>query len=232
MLNGQQQVPIQEAIHMLDNQELVTCSDRITYVSLAPIQALQSDEADKSKQKALITVYRNQKEEHYPQSLELYFYCVFVDSTFKKQGDKNYSTDQHRILMPKGMNCKTCYPVDYDYARGMLIMHKPWNKTDTLDKLLKDKQRTFDKFLRMLGEKKVTTPVQAQYLTAMIYSVKPRVEVLVKDGVNRPDTDDIQIDNETNERMDARIHGSHLTDNKLLYDSLNNTTVDPIKTGQ
>jgi hypothetical protein len=65
MLNGQRQVPIQEAIHMLDNQELVICSDRITYISLAQGQALQSD-TDKSKQKDLITVYRNQKEEHYP----------------------------------------------------------------------------------------------------------------------------------------------------------------------
>jgi hypothetical protein len=125
MLNGQRQVPIQEAVHMLDNQELVICSDRITYVSLAQGQALQS-ETDKSKQKDLITVYRNQKE-HYPLSLKQYFYRVFVDSTFKKQGDKNYSTDQHCILMPKGMNCKPRYPVDYDYARGMLIMHKPWN---------------------------------------------------------------------------------------------------------
>ena len=146
MLSGQRQVPIQEAVHMLDNQELVICSDMITYVSLAQGQAVRS-ENDKSKQKDLITVYRNQKEEHYPLSLEQYFYRVFVDSTFKKQGDNNISTDQHRILMPKGMNCKPRYPVDYDYARGMLIMHKPWNKTNTLEKLLKDKQGTIDEFL-------------------------------------------------------------------------------------
>jgi hypothetical protein len=60
----------------------------------------------------------------------------------------------------------------------------------------------------------------------MKYSGKPRVEVFVKDGVNHPDTDDIQIDNETNKRMDAWIHGSHLTDNKLLND------LENIKTGQ
>ncbi len=69
MLNGQRQVPIQETVHMLDNQELVICSDRIMYVSLAQGQPLRS-ETDKSKQKDLITVYRNQKEEHYPLSLE------------------------------------------------------------------------------------------------------------------------------------------------------------------
>jgi hypothetical protein len=124
MLSGQRQVPIQEAVHMLDNQELVICSDMITYVSLAQGQVLQS-ETDRSKQKDLITVYRNQNEEHYPLSLEQYFYRVFIDSTFKKQGENNVFADRHRILMPKGMNCKPRYPVDYDYAKGMLIMHKP-----------------------------------------------------------------------------------------------------------
>ena len=72
MLNGQRQVPIQEAVHMLDNQELVICSDRITYISLAQGQALRS-ETDRSKQKDVITVYRNRKEEHYHLSLEQFF---------------------------------------------------------------------------------------------------------------------------------------------------------------
>jgi hypothetical protein len=144
MLNGQRQVPIQEAVHMLDDQELVICSDRITYVSLAQGQALQS-RTDRSKD--LITVYRNQKEEHYHLSLEQYFYQVFIESTFKTQGENNITTDHHRIMMPKGMNCKPRYPVDYDYAKGMLFMHKPWNKTDTLDRLFEDKERTINKFL-------------------------------------------------------------------------------------
>ena len=64
---------------MVDNQDLVICSDMITYVSLAQGQALRS-ETDRSKQKDLITVYRNRKEEHYPLSMEQYFYQVFVGS--------------------------------------------------------------------------------------------------------------------------------------------------------
>ena len=55
MLNGQRQVLIQEAVHILDNQELVICSDRIIYVSLAQGQALRS-ETDLSIEKELITV--------------------------------------------------------------------------------------------------------------------------------------------------------------------------------
>jgi hypothetical protein len=125
--------------------------------------------------------------------------------------------------MPKGMNCKPRYPVDYDYAKGMLIMHKPWNKNDTLDKLFKDKERTINEFLQMIDNKEVPTSVQAHYLTAMKYSGKPRVEALVKDGVNHPDTDNKENDNKTNTQMVAWIHGSHLSDNKLLNDTLNKT---------
>jgi hypothetical protein len=52
-----------------------------------------------------------------------------------------------------------------------------------------------------------------------------RGEVLVKDGVNHPDIDDKQNDIETSERMVAWIHGSHLSDNKFLNDTLNKTKV-------
>ncbi len=91
-------------------------------------------------------------------------------------------------------------------------MHKPWNKTDTLDKLFKDKERTINEFLRMIDNKEVLTSVQAQLLTAKKYSVLPRGEVLVKDGVNHPDTDDKENDEETNKQMVAWIHRSHLSD--------------------
>ncbi len=128
--------------------------------------------------------------------------------------------------MQKGMNCKPRYPIDYDYARGMLIMHKPWNKNNTLDKLLKNKQRTIDEFLCMIDQKGRPTSVQAQYVTAMKYAGKKRLEVLVKDGVNHLDIEDDDNDEETNERMTSWIQGSHLTDNKLLNENMNNITVD------
>jgi hypothetical protein len=48
----------------------------------------------------------------------------------------------------------------------------------------------------------------------------------VKDGVNHPDIEDKDNDEETNKRMTAWIHGSHLSDNKLLNKNMNNITVD------
>jgi hypothetical protein len=38
----------------------------------------------------------------------------------------------------------------------------------------------------MIDQKEVPTSVQAQYMTAMKYAGKKRLEVLVKDGVNHP----------------------------------------------
>ncbi len=51
----------------------------------------------------------------------------------------------------------------------------------------------------------------------------------MKDGVNHPDIEDKDNDEETNKRMTAWIHGSHLTDNKLLNKNMNNITVDIVK---
>ncbi len=108
----------------------------------------------------------------------------------------------------------------------MLIMHKPWNKDNTFDKLLKDQQRTIKEFLRMIDNQEAPTSVRAQYLTAMKYSHQKKIEVLVKEGVNHPDINDDHHDDKTRERMTAWLHGSHLTDNKLLDDSINDVTVN------
>jgi hypothetical protein len=43
------------------------------------------------------------------------------------------ASNQHQLLVPKGMNCTPRYQVDYASAQGMLIMHKPWNKHNTLE---------------------------------------------------------------------------------------------------
>jgi hypothetical protein len=167
MLTGHRLVSMQEAVHMVDNQELVICSDSITYVSLSQGQALR-DETDKQQKRDLITIYRNRQRHHNHYSLEQYFYQVFVESTFKKKNNKVskecdifnvVESNQHRMLIPKGMNCKPQFPVDYNYARGMLIMHKPWNKDNTLDKLLKDQQRTIKEFLRMIDNQEVPMSV-------------------------------------------------------------------------
>jgi hypothetical protein len=54
-LAGQHLVSIQEAVHMVNNQELVISSYKMTYLSLAQGQALQ-DETNMHAKKDLITI--------------------------------------------------------------------------------------------------------------------------------------------------------------------------------
>jgi hypothetical protein len=80
---------------------------------------------------------------------------VFINTTFRKSknGDSDdnderdaVANNEHHILVPKGMNCIPRYPVDYDYAGGMLVLHKAWSKDNTLNSILKDHQETINTF--------------------------------------------------------------------------------------
>ncbi len=181
-LAGQRLVSIQEAVHMVDNQELVISSNKMTYLSLAQGQALR-DECDTYAKKDLITMHQNRQPKFNQLFLEQFFCQVFIQSTFNKNAKDNsnianhdnqeqdiLASNQHRILVPKGMNCTPRYPVDYAYAQGTLIMHKPWNKHNTLEHILSNKKATIDNFLRMIDRKEVPSSAMFQYLTTMKYA--------------------------------------------------------------
>ena len=77
---------------------------------------------DKSvDKKDLILSYKSRKKSLEHLSLEQYFYEVFVSKDFYK--DTSTERMKHHILIPKGLNCRPRFPVDYDYAKGMLVMH-------------------------------------------------------------------------------------------------------------
>ncbi len=78
------------------------------------------------------------------------------------------------------MNCTPRYLVDYAYVRGMLIMHKPWNKHNTLEHILNNKTATIDTFLRMIDRKEVPSSVTFQYLTAMKYARLKKLKHLLR----------------------------------------------------
>ncbi len=87
-LAGQRLVSIQEAVHMVNNQELVISSNKMTYLSLAQGQALR-DECDTHAKKDLITIYQNRQQKYNQLSLELFLYQVFIQSTFNKNTKDN-----------------------------------------------------------------------------------------------------------------------------------------------
>jgi hypothetical protein len=92
------------------------------------------------------TVYQNQHQKYNQLTLEKFFYQLLIQSTFneKNKDNSNHDNDdnhvqdvlasnKHQLLVLKGMNCTPRYQVDYAYAQGMLIMHKPGNKRNTLE---------------------------------------------------------------------------------------------------
>ncbi len=124
------------------------------------------------------------------------------------------------------MNCMPRYPVDHAYAQGMLILHKPWNKHNTLEHIHNNKTATIDTFLKMIDRKEVPSSVTFQYLTAMKYARQKKIEILVKEGVNYPDIDEENLDEEALDRLTGWIHNSHFTYNKLNDKCINDVTVD------
>ncbi len=87
-LAGQSLVSIQEAVYMVDNQELVISSNKMTYLSLAQRQALR-DECDTHAKKDSITIYQNRQQKYNQLSLEQFFYHIFIQSTFNKNTKDN-----------------------------------------------------------------------------------------------------------------------------------------------
>jgi hypothetical protein len=67
-----------------------------------------------------------------------------------------------QMTMMKGMPSQTMntvswfpkFPVDYDYAQGMLVLHKAWSKDNILNSILKDHQETINTFLSMIDKKR------------------------------------------------------------------------------
>jgi hypothetical protein len=79
------------------------------------------------------TVYQNRHQKYNQLTLDQFFYQLLIQSTFNKKNkdgsndedDDNHVKDvlvsnQHQLLVPKGMNCTPRYQVDYAYAQGMI----------------------------------------------------------------------------------------------------------------
>jgi hypothetical protein len=102
-LAGHRLVSIQEAVHMVDDQPLVICSDSMTYVSISQGQVLRND-LETDKRKDIITVYRNRQKQFHDLSLEQYFYRVFSRNTFKQTKCRRGCSHKQRTsyLGPQG----------------------------------------------------------------------------------------------------------------------------------
>jgi DNA replication protein DnaC len=222
-MSAQRTVSIQEAVHMVDNQDLVICSEKFTYLSLRQGAVLTS-EKDGQKRKDIVTMYRNRSKDLADLSLDEYFYNHFCRAVLKENGDRTDLT-KHRILLPVGQNCKPRYPVTYNYAKGVLIQYKPWSKDKPLTKLLESSTKTIRTFKRMMDKGQFPTCVRNQYILAMKYSRQAKLELLNSKSVQQP-YDLSNMDEEEQEACIAHQHVTHFSDNKHHNKVIDGMTVD------
>ena len=221
-LSGQRQVSVQEAVHLMDNLDLVICSDIFTTLSLR--QGAMMTGKDDKRAKDIVSMYRNRSRSLHLMSMDEFFYKHFCKNVLSDSRDETERT-KHRILIPKGQNFRPQYPVTYEYAKGILIQHMPWSKDDTPTELFKSKEKTIRKFKYMIDKMELPTSVVSQYICAMKYSKQKKLELLASKGTEQPyNLED--MDEEDRERYIAHQHASHFSDNKVLNNEINGMTVD------
>ena len=222
-MSAQRTVSIQEAVHMVDNQDLVICSEKFTYLSLRQGAMLTSDK-DGMKKKDIVTMYRNRSKKLSHLSMDAYFYEHFCHNVLKDKGDSTEAT-KHRILLPVGQNCKPRYPVTYEYAKGILIQYKPWSKDEPLTNLLKSKSRTIRTFKRMMDKRQFPSCVRNQYVLAMKYSKQAKLGFLSKQLM--PQRYDLSnMNDKEREAYIAHQNVSHFSDGKHHNKVIDGMTVN------
>lgn len=185
-LTGHRSIPIQEAVHDIADLELVISSDYMTDVSIGKALYLRDKKDDAAyKKNDLVGSYRHRGREHSSLSLEQYFYKCFRKEGFYE--DRDSKRKKYRILVPKGLQCKPCYPVTYEYARGMLVMHLPWDSDNPLQDILKDRDLTIRIFMRMIGNREFPLYVLAEYNRVVSYALRYRFECIAKEGKHNTD---------------------------------------------
>lgn len=211
-MTGSRTVAVQEAAHEIDGLPLTICSDIFSVASINKAQELVKD--DTVKRKDMISLYRN-RTTHHDLSLHRWFYDVYCKNQYMTtQGERG------RILVGKGLNCKPRYPVDYNYARGMILMHKPWNKKKTHYDLLRDKRRTKRMFHTMVEEHEFPSAVIAQYICAVKYTQQRRIEIIARGGITQDIINVDNLDDDERDLFEEWQHHNNRTDHQRKQDLL------------
>ena len=225
-LSSSRQVSIQEALHDIAGLDLVICSDYMTGLSLGQALYLRRKTDKIAMKRNLIDSYRNRNQSLENLSLENYFYKHFVSNKFYV--DETTSRHKNRILIPKGLNCRPRYPVDYEYAKGMLIMHKPWSKRQPLTDLLRNEDETVSTFLQMIERHQLPYTVVSEYHRAVLYSQQWKYECIAKKASSNDDVDLHKLDNEELHNHLHWEHSRHLSaqNNNLINDAVGRSRVN------
>lgn len=109
----------QESTVLLGDLDLFHCTETIEVVSISNYKSVRlKNDMGKAKKKTFIVEYMTRLPEFEDYSLHLYFHIT-------RNGE-----DKKRLYLPHfvGINGIPKYPVTDDYARHVLIVHKPWRE--------------------------------------------------------------------------------------------------------
>jgi len=98
----------------------------------------------------------------------------------------------------------------------MILMHKPWHKLATHNVLLKDKEKTKQEFKRMIDALELPSSVIAQYICAIKYSNKKRIEIIARGGISQQNTNLANMDDDERELFEEWQHLSERSDDKVM----------------
>ena len=213
-------ISIQEAVHEIDRLSLTLCSEIITYVSIQ--SCLKLRKSSDPKPNDLVFNYANRGDEYCHLSLDEFFYQVWCKEKFMV--DKDSNRPMNRILIARGLNCRPRHPIDFDYARGMLILHKPWSFKEPLN--TRDQRKTIVIFKQMLHDRVVPTSVLTEYMRAVRYAQEKRIELVAKQGVIQADVNLDELDQDEADQHLSWIHSSQFTDSKVNPNLTEDMTVD------
>lgn len=212
-LSAQRQVSLQEAVHLVDNQDLVICSEYFERVSITQAAILRGKRDKKARD--IVSVYRNRPKKYHGMSMDEFYYKVF----------RSNKTDKPHVLLPNGHHCKPVYPVTYGYARSVIIQHMPWSEANPPTELLKDQNKTIQKFKSMIDKRELPSSIYNQYICAIKYSNQKRLELIAKEGLETS----YDLENMTEEERDrciAHQHASNFSTDKYLNNEINGSIVD------
>ena len=159
-MSGNRTISIQEAVHEIEELPLILCSERIIPLYINKYMTLRRKSDQKSND--CVTQYAN-RTKNMEMGLARYFYSIYIpDRDENTQHTKDYKKP---ILNALGMNYRPTHPITFEYARGLLILYKPWSKQHFLD--LRDREAVIDIATEMIFQRKVPLNVVSEYYRAV-----------------------------------------------------------------
>ena len=217
-MSGNRTISIQEAVHEIEELPLVLCSERMLPVYINGFMAIKKQTQPNPSD--CLSRYAHRKE-HMDMSLYRFFYQKYVPDIDSNIRNKEYY--KQPILNGLGMNYKAVHPITFEYARGLLILYRPWSKASYLD--FRDKEKIINDAKNMLEKRLVPFNVYAEYHRAQ--NKHKQLDLIAK--AHKEDFDEQLGDEEDPEYMEQKIQAMNarqLTNTMSENDEINSGNVD------